>query len=82
MNNKILIKLMIPETNQDYDIYLPINKKIGSIIKLINQAVNEFDGENIPFKYLYNADTGECYDYNILLASTKIRNGSRIVITR
>lgn len=82
MNNKVLVKLIIPETSQDFDMYLPINKKIGSIISLIKQAVDEFDGENIPIKYLYNADTGECYDYDVLLANTTIRNGSKIVITR
>ena len=82
MKNKVLVKLIVPELSQTYDIYLPINKKIGSIIKLIDETIDELDGESIPLKYLYNADTGECFDYDLLLANTTIRNGTKIVITR
>jgi hypothetical protein len=82
MDNKVLIKLIVPEIDQNYDLYLPINKKIGSIVKLLNQAINDFNQEEIEFKYLYNGKTGASYNYNELLANTDIRNGTKLIIIR
>ncbi len=82
MNNKVLVNLIIPEISQNFDMYLPINKKIGSIIQLIKQAISEIAGEDIEVKYLYNSDNGECYEYDVLLANTTIRNGTKIIVTR
>lgn len=82
MDNKVLIDLVVPEIDLQYDIYLPINKKIGGVIKLLVKSINEENGTDIDFKLLYNADTGECYDYNMLIANTNIRNGTRLVLIR
>ena len=32
INNKVFVQLIVPEIDQSYDVYLPINKKIGNII--------------------------------------------------
>ena len=64
MNNKVLVNVNIPEIDRNYDMYLPINKKIGNIIILLNKAINELtDGE---FELsnnnrLYNSITRELY---------------------
>ena len=29
MKNKVLVKLIVPDIDETYDIFLPINKKIG-----------------------------------------------------
>ena len=36
MENKILIKLVIPEIGKEYDMFIPINRKVGNIIILFN----------------------------------------------
>ena len=41
MENKVLVKLLVPEIDEEYDIFLPVNKKIGNIINLLIKAVNE-----------------------------------------
>ena len=82
MNNKVLVNLIVPEIDQKYDIYLPINKKIGTIVELLSNAINEMNNSIITFKYIYNGKTGECYDYNLLLASSNIRNGTKLIILR
>ena len=41
MDDKVLIKLIVPEIDTSYDIYLPITKKIGNIVILLNRAINE-----------------------------------------
>ncbi len=83
MKNKVLVSLTIPEIDKRYDIYLPINKKIGNIINLLNKAISELTDGEYPLSncnVLYNALTKEKYQSDILLANTNIRNGSSLVL--
>ena len=82
MNNKILVKLIIPELETEYDVYLPITKKIGNIIKLLIKAIVEMGYEyddNVKIA-LYNRKTGEKYEPNKILVETNIRNGTELVL--
>lgn len=83
IKNKVLVELIVPEIDKNYEIYLPINKKIGNIINLLNKAVSELsNGEFLKSNTnsLYNVDTLEKYSSNVLLINTSIRNGSRLVL--
>lgn len=83
MKNKVLVSLSVPEIDKKYDIYLPINKKIGNIINLLNKTINELtDGEYIlsNSNSLYNVVTKEKYSSDVLLANTNIRNGTLLVL--
>jgi hypothetical protein len=83
IKNKVLVKLIVPEIDQSFDIYLPINKKIGNIINLLNKYVSEIsDGELVESNAnsLYNVDTLEVYSPDVLLINTSIRNGSKLVL--
>lgn len=83
MDNKVLVSLTIPEIDKSYDIYLPVNKKIGNIICLLNKAINELSNGVFPiseYNCLYNVETSEIYSLNVLLINTNIRNGSKLVL--
>ena len=83
IKNKIVVQLIVPEIDKSFDIYLPINKKVGNIINLINTTISELsDGELklSPSNSLYNVDTKEKYVSDILLANTNIRNGTRLIL--
>lgn len=83
MKNKVLVNLLVPEIDLQFDIYLPINKKIGNIICLLNKSINELtDGELVlsNCNKLYNAFTKELYPSDILLANTSIRNGTKLIL--
>ena len=83
MENKVLVELIVPEISQSFDVYLPINKKIGNIIALLNKAINELTNNCYPIsnnKVLYNVTTKELYQPNILLFNTNIRNGTKLVL--
>ena len=83
MKNKVLVSLSIPEIDKKYDVYLPINKKIGNIINLLNKSISELtDGEFIlsTANSLFNATTKEKYESDILLANTNIRNGTELIL--
>jgi len=83
MKNKILVELFIPEIETTYDIFLPINRKAGSVIKLVNKAVLELsDGiyTGGTTNFLYNSDTGEKYEVDKILKATDIRNGTKLIL--
>lgn len=81
MKNKVLIKLIVPDIDETYDIFLPINKKIGEIVILVIKSINEHESLNLPNnKVLYNRNTGKDYDPNDLIKNTDIRNGTSLIL--
>ena len=83
MDNKVLVKLVVPEIDQTYDVYLPVNKKIGNIVNLLNKAINELTENVFPISNknkLYNAITKKIYQPDLLLAYSDIRNGTTLVL--
>lgn len=83
MKNKILIKLIVPEIDDTFDIYIPINKKVGNVINLLIKSVNELSsGLFVGNKNscIHNKITGEKYPINVLIRETDIRNGSVIIL--
>ncbi len=83
MKNKVLVKLVIPEIDEIYDLYLPLNKQIGSVIELLNRSLKEITrGAFVPNenRHLYNRETGEIYDCNFFLKDTNIRNATTIIL--
>lgn len=83
MNNKFLVELVIPSLEMRYDVYVPVNKKVGNIIILLSKVVADFSmgyfEENDSNK-LYDGDTGEQYPIDVLVRDTNIRNGSRLIL--
>ena len=83
MKNKVLVKVIIPEIDKTFDMYLPINRKIGNIINLINKYASELTNNELILSNsnkLYNSITNEKYLPDVLLANTNIRNGTELVI--
>ena len=40
-NNKILLEVYIPSIEKEYDIFVPVNKKIGTIKKMIETGITD-----------------------------------------
>ncbi len=83
MNDKVNVKIIVPEINEEYNVLLPINKRIGTIVKLLIKAIRELSNNALPpltYCKLYNVDTMQIYDWNLLLYNTDIRNGTRLVL--
>ena len=81
--NKILLELEIPLIEKSYDLYIPINKRIGTVKKLIEEALIELtDGayEMKPETNFYSKETGQIYDVNKNVRETDLKNGSRIIL--
>lgn len=81
-NNKIFIELYLPLYEKEYDIFIPINKRVGTIKQLIEKSLTESD-INYVIKEdtnLYSKDTGFIYDVQKLVKDTDMQNGSKIVL--
>lgn len=83
MKNKVLVELVVPDIDEIYNVYLPVNRRIGNITELLKKSIYEITSGIFSDKTicnLYNVETGEKYSVNALLRDTNIRNGSRIVL--
>ena len=81
--NKILIELEIPLLEKKYDLFIPINKKIGTIKKLIENSLKELADSDYVIREdtnFYSKETGEIYDVNKTVKDTDLQNGSRIIL--
>ena len=82
MNNKVLVKVLIPEIDEVYDVFIPINIRVGMVIKLLNESLTEVSNGLYVVKNnrkIYNVEDANPYPFNKLIRETNIRNGSTIV---
>ncbi len=83
MKNKINVDVIVPVINETYNLFIPINKTVGEIIKLLNQAINEITNNDFPITNklsLLNLNTGEVYLIDKLVKENNIEDGSRLVL--
>ena len=83
IENKVLVAVNVPSLENEFDVYIPVNRKIYSVINMLKTSLFELSqgSFNIASNYvLYNADNGLIYDMNLLVRETDIRNGSRIIL--
>ena len=82
MEYKVLIRLYVPEIEEMYEMYIPINKRIGEISELLCNLVNDLS-KVYPKKKnscLCNRRSGVIYDKNQTIIQTDIRNGTELII--
>ena len=46
MNNKILVTISIPLLDESYDIFIPVNKKVGTIKNTIIESIKNLQNKN------------------------------------
>ena len=82
MNDKLLISIEIPSIEENYDLFIPINKKIGTIKKYIIETIYELSSGMLKNKKytLYDIDTGIQYKNNVYVKDSGIKNGARIMM--
>ena len=83
MDNKVLVSVYVPVIEEKYDVWIPISKRIDSVIVLLVKAVSDLSGgtynpQNMPL--LYDKVTAECYNEKDIVKKTNIRNGSKVIL--
>jgi hypothetical protein len=83
IENKVLVSVIVPILENNYDIYFPVNRKISNVIKMIKSSLQGLSQGSFDMDkqyVLYNKDNGEPYDMNILVRESNIRNGSSVIL--
>ncbi len=83
MKNKILIKLIVPELDETFDIFIPVNELVWKIKKLILKAISDLSNANIDSNVDYillNKDNSKIYNNNEIILDTDIRNSSELIL--
>lgn len=83
MNNKLLVELIVPRLEEKFEIFIPINKRMFQVVKLIEKALNEITNGYYPIgndSVIIDGESGNVYDMNIIVKETKMINGSKIIL--
>lgn len=82
--NKYLITLIVPTIQMEFSLYIPNNKKIGTIKKYILESLYELSNNNfmgnLNNTLFIDRDTGKVYENNVLVKDSGIKNGVKIIV--
>ena len=77
--NKVLVNIYIVSLSKNYEIFIPVNEKVGNIVKLLKNIMIDsidFSKNNI----IMNINSGVCYKNNDIVRDTDIRNDTKLVL--
>ena len=77
--NKVLVSIYIVSLSKNFEIFIPINEKVGNIAKLLsNTLIDSIDlsRNNV----VLNMDSGVIYKNNDIIRATDIRNDTKLVL--
>lgn len=83
MNNKVLVRLFIPELDYIFDLFIPVNEVVWKVKKLIAKSVSDLTGGALNYNSDYtliNKLTSEIYDNNAIIINTDIRNATELIM--
>ena len=76
MNNKILIEVIVPLLEENFEIYIPVNKRISTVIKLIEKSLNEITNGYYPTQkensVIIDEESGSVFDVNLTVKESKM----------
>lgn len=81
--NKILVVVNIPFLSETLNVFVPVNKKVGTIKKILIDIANEdsnFSILNIEKLKLYEKNTCRLLDNNAYINSSNLHNGSVLIL--
>lgn len=84
MENKVLIKLIVPEIDDEFDIFVPVNEIIWKITKMLIKSITDLNSSFIKTDKEYlliNKSTTRIYHNNEIVINTDIRNGTELILT-
>ncbi len=81
LKDKVLVNLYVLKLDKKYEIYLPVNEKIGNIIMLLEkQLFSSAAGMSIDHSILLNLSSGTFYNYNDIVRNLDIKNETNLML--
>lgn len=83
MENKVLIKLIVPQIDEEFDVFIPVNEIVWKIKKMFLKSVVDLSNIslNTNMEYvLINKNTTRIYNNNEIIINTDIRNSTELIL--
>ncbi len=83
MRNKILIEVYVPLIEKEFDVLVPVNKKIRNVTRLINSTINDLSNGSWPNNKkvrLFNRINGVLLETKLNVKEAGLVNGSQVVL--
>jgi len=71
--------LYVLSLDKHYELFIPVDEKVGNIIKLLNKSLLEVLLGNRSFTIL-NLYSGNVYRNNDIIRDTDIQNGAKLIL--
>lgn len=81
--NKVLVTIKVIRLNEEYEVFLPVNKKIADIICMLVKSLNELTNGVFPLTYnslLYDIDQNIFYNTELSIKEAQIDNGKKLIL--
>ena len=79
LDNKLLIDLYVLSLDKHFELFVPVNDKVGNIVRLLDKSffglIN--DNKNRALLNLYN---GHVYNNNDIIKNTDIQNCTKLIL--
>ena len=72
----MLVIVYVPFLDEEFDIFIPINKKVGTIKNIIISSIG-IDNTN---RVLINEEDNKEIENNVYVKNSSIKNGSRLIL--
>lgn len=82
MKYKVLIRLYVPEIEEKYEMYIPVNEYVGKLANNLSDFVHKIS-KVYPAKKnarMYDRWTGLVFNEQAIIRDCNILNGSEIVL--
>lgn len=81
--DKILVSVYVLAIDEEYDMYIPINEKVATIVELIQNTIKELSGDYYQINtkaLLYNGVDGKIINNNNIVKFSGLKNGTRVLL--
>mgnify|MGYP003291024832 CR=1 FL=1 len=80
-DNKILINLYVLALDKQFELFIPVDEKIGNIVNLVDKnLISLLKRGKIKQFVLLNLYSGSIYQNNDIIRNTDIKNGTKLIL--
>ena len=80
--NKIFVSIYVIKLDQEFEVFLPPNKKIVDVICMIARSIHEISNDVFPLDFqnmLYDCEQNIFYNPEVSVKESGLKNGKRLI---
>ena len=83
MKNKVLIKLIVPSLNKEFEVFIPVNERVCKVKELLVKCIidlSDSDFDSARIYSLLDPEMGTIYDSRLPVRNTNIVNAKKVIL--